>query len=76
MIALQRSFINFSNQTEARLALLRDVLRRVQAGEDVDVEAELGTGNAAREQEWEEGASSNFDAKSQSWDPCTDRIII
>jgi hypothetical protein len=54
-IALQRSYTSFSNQTEARLSLLRDVLRRVQAGEDVDVETALGTGNEVKEKEWEEG---------------------
>lgn len=56
-IALQRSYTSFSNQTEARLSLLRDVLRRVQAGEDIDVEAALGTGNEVKEKEWEEGTS-------------------
>jgi len=54
-IALQRSYTSFSNQTEARLSLLRDVLRRVQAGEHVDVEAALGTSNEVKEKEWEEG---------------------
>jgi hypothetical protein len=54
-IALQNSFTHFSQQTEARLSLLRDVLKRVQAGEDVDVEAELGTGDEIKEKEWADG---------------------
>ena len=59
-IALQRSYTSYSNQTEARLSLLRDVLRRVQAGEDVDVETALGTGNEVKEKEWEEGTLSGL----------------
>lgn len=55
MIAMQRDFVQFTNHTEARLALLREVVKKVQSGEDVDVEAVLGTGNAAKEKEWEEG---------------------
>ena len=35
--------------------MLQEVLRRVQAGEDVDVEKMLGTGDPMAEQEWEEG---------------------
>lgn len=54
MIALERSYTNFSNETNAKLSLLRDVLRRVQAGENVDVEKELGTGDEVKEKEWEE----------------------
>jgi len=54
MIALERSYTNFSNETNAKLSLLRDVLRRVQAGEDVDVEKEMGTGDEVKEKEWEE----------------------
>lgn len=55
IIALHRSYDNFSNQTEAKLALLREVVRRVQAGEEFDVKAALGTGNKAKEKEWEQG---------------------
>jgi hypothetical protein len=54
-IALQNSFTHFSQQTEARLSLLRDVLKRVQAGENVDVEAELGTGDEVKEKQWADG---------------------
>jgi len=46
--------LNFSRKTEAKLTVLRDVLRRVKNGEDVDVEKLLGTGDAIQEKEWEE----------------------
>ena len=37
--------------------LLREVIKRVQAGEDVDVRKELGTGDPVKEKEWEDGKS-------------------
>lgn len=55
LIALQRDYVSFSNQAEAKLSLLREVVKRVQAGEDVDVEAMLGTGDKVKEREWEDG---------------------
>lgn len=54
-IALQNSFDRFSTHTETKLALLRDVVKRVQAGEDIDVKGILGTGDPQKEKEWEEG---------------------
>ncbi|MCJ1287769.1 hypothetical protein MMC26_007121 [Xylographa opegraphella] len=54
MIALRNEFTNFSRKADARIALLREVLERVQRGEDVDVEGLLGTGNKEKEKEWEE----------------------
>lgn len=55
MISLQRSFDLFSNQTEAKLSTLREVVNRIRAGEEVDVEGMLGTGDATKEREWEDG---------------------
>jgi len=42
----------YSRRTEAKIGVLRDVIQRVQRGEDVDVEGILGTGDAAKEEEW------------------------
>ena len=55
MIALRNEFINFSRKADAKIGLLKEVLERVQRGEDVDVEGLLGTGNEEQEREWEEG---------------------
>jgi hypothetical protein len=54
ILALRREMLNFSRKTEAKLAILRDVLKRVKDGEDVDVEKLLGTGNPDQEKEWED----------------------
>jgi hypothetical protein len=55
MIALKNDFRNFSRKADAKIGLLREVLERVQRGEDVDVKGLLGTGNEEQEKEWEEG---------------------
>jgi len=55
MISLRRSYDRFSYETEAKLTVLREVIKRVQSGEDIDVEAMLGTGNKAKEKEWKDG---------------------
>jgi hypothetical protein len=41
-------------KAEAKIGLLREVIERVQKGEDVDVEKVLGTGDEASEREWGE----------------------
>lgn len=54
MISLRNSRLNYSRKAEAKIAVLREVIRRVQNGEDVDVERMLGTGDPEQEKEWEE----------------------
>lgn len=57
MIALRNDFLAFSRNTDAKIGLLREVLERIQKGEEVDVKGLLGTGDAKQEDEWEEGQS-------------------
>ncbi|KAI0512659.1 hypothetical protein F5B22DRAFT_300545 [Xylaria bambusicola] len=54
MIALKRDFATFMRRAEVRIGLLREVVEKLQRGEEVDVEKALGTGDAEKEQEWEE----------------------
>ncbi|KAF2625928.1 hypothetical protein BU25DRAFT_105903 [Macroventuria anomochaeta] len=42
------------HKAEAKIGLLREVIERVQNGEDVDVEKVLGTGDEGSEREWAE----------------------
>ena len=42
-------------KAEAKIGILKEVIERVQRGEDVPVEELLGTGNATDEREWAEG---------------------
>lgn len=53
LITLRKGFDQFTHETEQKLVLLRDVVQRVKAGEDVDVKEELGTGDPAKEKDWE-----------------------
>ena len=61
-LALKNEYSTFSRKTDAKIKLLKDVLDRVQRGEDVDVEKALGTGDEVQEQEWKNGKlpSSTF----------------
>ncbi|KAK6865551.1 hypothetical protein PG990_005001 [Apiospora arundinis] len=54
MIALRRDFNTFTRRAETRIGVLREVIEKLQRGEEVDVEKALGTGDAEREKEWEE----------------------
>ncbi|KAJ6782253.1 hypothetical protein PWT90_04162 [Aphanocladium album] len=54
MIALRNQTSRYMRQASVRLQLLREVVERIQNGEDVDVETELGTGDEKKEADWEE----------------------
>lgn len=64
MITLRNEYTVFSRKSDAKIALLKDVLERVQRGEHVDVEKLLGTGDEQQEQEWKDGRSKS---KRQDW---------
>jgi hypothetical protein len=71
MISLRMEFTAFSRRADAKIALLKEIIGRIQNGEEVDVEGLLGTGDAQREKEWEEGNSSLSVMKEQSLIMCT-----
>ncbi|KAH8166462.1 hypothetical protein CIB48_g1756 [Xylaria polymorpha] len=54
MIALKRDYATFMRRAEVRIGLLREVVEKLQRGEEVDVEKTLGTGDAEKELQWEE----------------------
>ncbi|KAL1637579.1 hypothetical protein SLS56_000717 [Neofusicoccum ribis] len=53
-LILRRDIADFTRKADAKIALLREVLEKVQNGEEVDVERILGTGRQESEREWEE----------------------
>jgi len=55
MIALRNEHAAFTRRAEARIGLLKEIIEKIQNGEEVDVEGLLGTGDKEREREWEEG---------------------
>ncbi|KAL2129425.1 hypothetical protein VTI74DRAFT_7819 [Chaetomium olivicolor] len=54
MIALKKDFATFMRQSDVRIGLLREVVEKLQRGEEVDVEKVLGTGDPEKELEWED----------------------
>ncbi|KAK2794788.1 hypothetical protein FQN52_007558 [Onygenales sp. PD_12] len=54
MIGLRNDFANYCRSADAKIRLLKEVIDRVQKGEDVDVKRLLGTGDETKEREWEE----------------------
>ncbi|EAW12857.1 DUF5321 domain-containing protein [Aspergillus clavatus NRRL 1] len=54
MIALKNEYNAYTRSTDAKIRLLREVIEKVQRGEKVDIERLLGTGDEAKEREWEE----------------------
>ncbi|KAI1368479.1 hypothetical protein F5Y08DRAFT_265938 [Xylaria arbuscula] len=54
MIALKRDFATFMRRAETRIGVLREVVEKLQRGEEVDVDKALGTGDEEKEKEWEE----------------------
>jgi hypothetical protein len=52
---LKQERAHSTRRVETKIGVLREVLERVQRGEDVDVEGVLGTGDVGREREWAEG---------------------
>lgn len=54
MIALRNSTDRYTRQAAVRLGLLKEIVEKIQNGEDVDVEKLLGTGDPQKEMDWEE----------------------
>lgn len=55
MISLRKNFDAFMRRSDVRIGLLREVVERIQNGEEVDVEKVLGSGDPDREAAWEDG---------------------
>ncbi|PMD36433.1 hypothetical protein L207DRAFT_586140 [Hyaloscypha variabilis F] len=67
MIALRNEFAAFSRRADAKIGLLKEVIERIQNGEEVDVEGLLGTGDKEREKEWEE-VLQEIEREDQAWE--------
>lgn len=53
-------------KADLKLAKLREVVEKLQKGEPVDVEKELGTGDETSEREWEE-ALKEIEKEDREW---------
>ncbi|KAG4304604.1 hypothetical protein PORY_001997 [Pneumocystis oryctolagi] len=52
VLSIKQEFKEFEEQIDAKISLLRNVIDRIQRGEEVDVPRELGTGVVEKEKEW------------------------
>ncbi|GKZ52576.1 hypothetical protein AnigIFM60653_003071 [Aspergillus niger] len=66
MIALKNDYAAYTRSTDAKIRLLREVIEKVNNGEKVDVEKLLGTGDEAKEREWEE-VLREIEAEDSLW---------
>jgi hypothetical protein len=55
MISLRKNYNTYMRRSETRIGVLREVVEKLQRGEEVDVEKALGTGDPEREEEWDDG---------------------
>jgi hypothetical protein len=53
-MSLKNEFMTYSRKADLKIQQLREVVQKLQHGEEVDVEKVLGTGDEAQEREWEE----------------------
>lgn len=53
-MGIKTDFATYTRQADLKIEKLRQVVEKLQRGEEVDVEKVLGTGDEIQEQEWEE----------------------
>ncbi|KAI5304786.1 hypothetical protein KEM56_005932 [Ascosphaera pollenicola] len=54
LLVLRKEREGFERSSDARIRVLKDVIGRLQRGEDIDVKKVLGTGDEKQEKSWEE----------------------
>lgn len=55
LLLLKNEWDIFTRKADAKLAALKEVIEKLQRGEEVDVRRVLGTGDEVQEREWKEG---------------------
>lgn len=54
MLNIKQKYSDKERRLSTKIAVLKDVIKRIQEGEDVDIARELGTGRTEDEREWQE----------------------
>ncbi|EMR08487.1 hypothetical protein PNEG_03313 [Pneumocystis murina B123] len=52
ILSIKQEFNEFETQIDAKISHLRDLIDRIQRGENLDISKELGTGIEEKEKEW------------------------
>lgn len=66
IISVKNDHATFSRKAELQIDKLREVIRKLQAGEEVDVEKALGTGVPEEEDAWEQ-ALKEIENEERMW---------
>ncbi|CAI7646737.1 unnamed protein product [Penicillium palitans] len=66
MLTLKNGYAAYTRTTDAKIELLAEIIARVKNGEKVDVEKLLGTGDEAKEREWDE-VLREIEAEDSLW---------
>lgn len=66
LLQVKNDYATYSRKAELQLEKLREVVRKLQAGEEVDVEKVLGTNDANEEEAWEE-ALREIEKEERIW---------
>ena len=66
ILTIKNESIQNNRIADQKLRQLREVIERLENGEDVDVEKLLGTGNETAEQEWEQ-ALKELESEERLW---------
>ncbi|KAJ9615828.1 hypothetical protein H2200_001905 [Cladophialophora chaetospira] len=66
IMGLKSEFMTYSRKADLKIQQLREVVAKLQRGEDVDVEKILGTGDETQEREWEE-AMEELQREDRVW---------
>ena len=66
ILGLKNEFNTYMRKADLKLAKLREVVEKLQRGEEVDVEKALGTGDEVQEREWEE-ALRELESEDRIW---------
>ncbi|EKV11846.1 cell division protein [Penicillium digitatum] len=66
MLTLKNGYAAYTRTTDAKIELLAEIIARVKSGEKVDVEKLLGTGDEAKEREWDE-VLRDIEAEDSLW---------
>ncbi|KIW65583.1 hypothetical protein PV04_07829 [Phialophora macrospora] len=73
IMGLKNEFVAYSRKADLKIQQLREVVEKLQRGEEVDVEKILGTGDETQEREWEE-ALEELQREDRVWQKNREKI--
>jgi hypothetical protein len=72
---VKNEHMEFTRKADLKIQQLKEILGKLQRGEEFDVEKALGTGDEKQEKEWEE-AFEELRQQDQVWQDNKDRVKL